>query len=221
MPPVASTTALALKTREAAALAVVAERAGDAVAVLEQRGRPCTPCGPRCPGGCRGPAGCGSSPGRCGRRRGPGAGSGGRRSCAAGCGRPWCGRRPRPRPPARARGPGASWACSSAMRQLLTYWPPRMVSAKWTFQLSRSSTLARAAAMPPSAMTVWALPSSDLQTSPTDDAGRRRLDGGPQAGAAGADDQDVVLVGLDSLRHLEDPPVGDRRPSSTGGRRGR
>src|SRR5216110_672172 len=63
---------------------------------------------------------------------------------------------------------GDSLACSWAMRQLLTYWPPRMVSEKWTFQLSRSSTLARAAAMPPSAITVWALPSSDLQTSPTD-----------------------------------------------------
>ena len=37
MPPVASTTALALKTLEPAALAIVAERAGDAVAVLEQR----------------------------------------------------------------------------------------------------------------------------------------------------------------------------------------
>ena len=54
------------------------------------------------------------------------------------------------------------------MRQLLRYCPPRMVSAKWTFQLSRSSTCAIAAAMPPSAMTVWALPSSDLQMRPTD-----------------------------------------------------
>ena len=54
------------------------------------------------------------------------------------------------------------------MRQLFTYWPPRIVSAKWTFQLSRSSTLASAAAMPPSAITVCALPSSDLQTSPTE-----------------------------------------------------
>src|SRR5438309_6780232 len=63
---------------------------------------------------------------------------------------------------------GASWACSWAMRQLLTYWPPRMVSAKWTFQLSRGSTLASAAAMPPSAITVCALPKSDLQISPTD-----------------------------------------------------
>src|SRR5262245_49342466 len=63
---------------------------------------------------------------------------------------------------------GASLACSSAMRQLLTYCPPRIVSAKWTFQLSRSSTLASAAAMPPSAMTVWALPRRDLHTRPTD-----------------------------------------------------
>ena len=54
------------------------------------------------------------------------------------------------------------------MRQLLTYCPPRMVSAKCTCQLSRSSTLASAAATPPSAITVWALPSSDLQTSPTE-----------------------------------------------------
>src|SRR4029078_3828189 len=62
---------------------------------------------------------------------------------------------------------GASLACSSAIRQLLTYWPPRIVSAKCTFQLSRSSTLASAAATPPSAMTVCALPSSDLQINPT------------------------------------------------------
>ena len=54
------------------------------------------------------------------------------------------------------------------MRQLLTYCPPRMVSAKCTFQLSRSSTLASAAAMPPSAITVCALPSSDLQMRPTE-----------------------------------------------------
>ena len=82
------------------------------------------------------------------------------------------------------------------MRQLLRYWPPRIVSAKWTFQLSRSSTLASAAAMPPSAMTVCALPSSDLQTRPTDTPARRRLDRGAQAGAAGADDEHVVLVRL-------------------------
>src|SRR5437667_4562402 len=43
-----------------------------------------------------------------------------------------------------------------------------MVSAKCTFQLSRSSTLASAAAMPPSAITVCALPRRHLQTIPTE-----------------------------------------------------
>src|SRR5688572_8891338 len=62
---------------------------------------------------------------------------------------------------------GASRACSSAIRQLFRYWPPRMVSAKWTRQLSRSSTLPIAAAIPPSAMTVWALPRSDLVMTAT------------------------------------------------------
>src|SRR4030095_1804503 len=62
---------------------------------------------------------------------------------------------------------GASLACSSAIRQLLTYCPPRIVSAKWTCQLSRSSTLPSAAAIPPSAITVCALPNNDLQTIPT------------------------------------------------------
>src|SRR5262245_35645303 len=42
-----------------------------------------------------------------------------------------------------------------------------MVSAKCTRQLSRSSTLASAAATPPSAITVCALPSNDLHTTPT------------------------------------------------------
>src|SRR5829696_2733267 len=59
---------------------------------------------------------------------------------------------------------GASWAWSWAIRQLLSILPPRMVSRKCTRQLSSGYTLPMAAAMPPSAMTVWALPSSDLQT---------------------------------------------------------
>ena len=87
------------------------------------------------------------------------------------------------------------------MRQLFRYWPPRMVSAKWTRQLSRSSTLPMAAAMPPSAITVWALPSSDLQTTPTVTPGGRGLDGRAQSGAAGADHQNVVLVRLDTRGH--------------------
>src|SRR2546425_12682478 len=63
---------------------------------------------------------------------------------------------------------GASWAWSWAMRQLFSILPPRMVSRKCTCQLSSGHTLPSAAAMPPSAITVWALPRSDLQTSPTD-----------------------------------------------------
>ena len=88
---------------------------------------------------------------------------------------------------------GASFACSSAMRQLLTYWPPRMVSAKWTFQLSRSSTLASAAAMPPSAITVCALPSRRLANHADRNARGGSFDGRTQSRAARADDQHVVL----------------------------
>src|SRR6266849_846953 len=54
------------------------------------------------------------------------------------------------------------------MRQLLSILPPRMVSRKWTCQLSSGHTLPSAAAMPPYAMTVCALPRSDLHTRPTD-----------------------------------------------------
>ena len=82
------------------------------------------------------------------------------------------------------------------MRQLFTYWPPRIVSAKWTFQLSRSSTLASAAAMPPSAITVCALPSSDLQTRPTETPAGGGFDRRAQSCAAGADDEHVVFVSL-------------------------
>ena len=59
---------------------------------------------------------------------------------------------------------GASCAWSWAIRQWLSIFPPRMVSRKWTSQLSSGHRLPIAAAMPPSAITVWALPSSDLQT---------------------------------------------------------
>src|SRR5947208_8676004 len=59
---------------------------------------------------------------------------------------------------------GASWACSWAMRQLFSILPPRIVSRKWTCQLSSGQTLPRAAAIPPSAITVWALPRRDFVT---------------------------------------------------------
>ena len=49
------------------------------------------------------------------------------------------------------------------MRQLLRNLPPRMVSRKWTSQLSCGFALPIDAAIPPSAMTVWALPNSDFE----------------------------------------------------------
>ena len=75
-----------------------------------------------------------------------------------------------------------------------------MVSRKCTRQLSSGYRLPIAAAMPPSAMTVCALPSSDLQTTAVRAPLLAGLDGRPQPGAAGADDDDVVRVLLD-LHH--------------------
>ena len=49
---------------------------------------------------------------------------------------------------------GASCAWSWAIRQLLSILPPRMVSRKWTSQLSSGQRLPIAAAIPPSAITV-------------------------------------------------------------------
>src|ERR1700681_2404860 len=53
------------------------------------------------------------------------------------------------------------------MRQLLSSCPPSIVSAKCTSQLSSGSRLPMPAAMPPSAITVWALPSNDFVTTVT------------------------------------------------------
>src|ERR1041385_1976471 len=50
------------------------------------------------------------------------------------------------------------------MRQLFRYLPPNIVSWKCVCHESCASTFANAAAMPPSAITVCALPSNDLQT---------------------------------------------------------
>src|SRR5262249_21365670 len=62
---------------------------------------------------------------------------------------------------------GASLACSSAIRQLFRNFPPRMVSRKCTCQLSLELALPIDAAQPPSAITVCALPTSDLQIPAT------------------------------------------------------
>ena len=74
-----------------------------------------------------------------------------------------------------------------------------MVSRKWTCQLSLRFTLPIAAAAPPSAITVWALPNSDLQMIAVRLPGQPGLDRGAQPGAAGADHDDVVVVSLDSV----------------------
>ena len=197
MPPVARMTRRGVEDDEAAGLAPVAEGAGDlAVLVLEQVGdralhedvdaelRP------------RAAAACGSSPGRCGRRRGRAGRTCGRRSRAGRSARRRCGRTARPSPRAPCTRSGASWACSWAIRQLLSIFPPRMVSRKCTSQLSSGQRLPMAAAMPPSAITVCALPSSDLQTTAGARTGLVGGDRGPQTGAAGADHDDVVRVAL-------------------------
>jgi hypothetical protein len=118
-------------------------------------------------GGFRGPAASGSSRARCGRPRGRAADSVAAEVALEDAA---VGRAVEERAPGLqlAHPIGGFPAWISAIRQLLRYWPPRMVSAKWTFQPSRSSTFASAAATPPSAITVCALPSSDLQMRPTD-----------------------------------------------------
>ena len=50
----------------------------------------------------------------------------------------------------------------------LSIFPPFMVSLKWVSQQSLLSTLDKAAAMPPSAITVCALPRRDLHISPVE-----------------------------------------------------
>ena len=82
------------------------------------------------------------------------------------------------------------------MRQTFRNFPPRMVSRKCTFQLSRLSTLPIAAAMPPSAITVWAFPSRLFESTAVfipcalDSMAARK------PGAAGADDDDVGFDGF-------------------------
>ena len=86
------------------------------------------------------------------------------------------------------------------MRGLFSSLPPTIVSRKWTCHESAAATWPSAAATPPSAMTVWALPSSDLQTRPDVHPGLLRLDRGPQTGPTGTDDEDVVWPDLERRR---------------------
>ncbi len=96
---------LRLEHDEPPALALIAEAAGHAVAVLQESSGSCTPCARRCPGARPYPAACESSPGRCDRPRAPAADTCARRNSAAESGRPWCDRTRRPTLRARARAP--------------------------------------------------------------------------------------------------------------------
>ena len=78
------------------------------------------------------------------------------------------------------------------MRQLFTYWPPRIVSAKCTFQLSRSSLLRHRRGHAAFGHHGVRLAEQRLADEADRDAGVGRLDRGAQAGAAGADDEHVV-----------------------------
>ena len=82
------------------------------------------------------------------------------------------------------------------MRQLLSILPPRIVSRKWTFQLSSGHTLPMRRGDAALGHDRVGLAEQRLADERGLDALGRGLDGGAQAGAAGADDDDVVLVGL-------------------------
>src|SRR5215212_9965213 len=115
---------------------------------------------------------------------------------------------------------GASLACSSAIRQELRNLPPRMVSRKWTCQLSFELTLPIAAAAPPSAITVWALPNSDLQMiavripfSRAARAARRPAPPAPMTSTSKSSRSgcscSVMAVPLTDEPEVGDPPGGD------------
>jgi hypothetical protein len=95
---------------------------------------------------------------------------------------------------------GASLPCSSAIQGLFRNFPPRMVSRKCTRQLSFGLTFPITAAQPPPAITVCALPNSDLEMiAPL--AAQPRLDRRPQPGAARADHHHVAGVAIHVSHH--------------------
>ena len=118
MPPVAMTIDFGLEDDEAAAFAPVAESAGDAVAVFQQARDGAFHVRRRSPAARRGPAACGSFPGRCGRRRGRGVCRCGRRKRAAESRRSSVRSKSAPHCSSSRTRSGASWAWSWAMRQL-------------------------------------------------------------------------------------------------------
>ena len=88
-----------------------------------------------------------------------------------------------------------------------------MVSRKWTIQLSLEFTLPMAAAAPPSAMTVCALPNSDLEMMAVRLPASRASIAARRPGAAGADHDDVVAVSFDVLSHRRQRPQLMKRRS--------
>ena len=197
MPPVARTIGLGREDDRLPGRPPVAERAARSRRpARDQPGDRALHVDRRCRARRPGPGASGSSRGRSGRRRGRGAGASDRRTAAGGSARRVVRSKTAPHSSSSRTRSGASSAWSWAIRGLLRSLPPTIVSRKWTCHESAAATWPSAAATPPSAMTVWALPSSDLQTSPTSAPGRLGLDRGPQAGPAGADDEDVVRADL-------------------------
>src|SRR6185436_18309562 len=102
--------------------------------------------------------------------------------------------------------------CSSAIRKLFRNLPPRMVSRKWTIQLSRGLTLPIAAAAPPSAITVCALPNSDLEMIavrlPSSRASMAARNPAPPAPMTTTSYSWISMFSL-IVRSPHDPQVGD------------
>src|SRR5215207_685348 len=111
-----------------------------------------------------------------------------------------------------------------------------MVSRKWTCQLSFELTLPMAAAAPPSAITVWALPNSDLQMiavrmpcSRAAIAARRPAPPAPitstskscHSGVSGVWLVSVIAILLADQAQVGDPAGGHRHDVEVGQQQGR
>ena len=83
------------------------------------------------------------------------------------------------------------------MRGLFSSLPPTIVSRKWICQESVAATFAERRRDAAFGHDGVGLAEQRLADQRDARAGRARLDRGTQPGAAGADDEDVVRVGLD------------------------
>ena len=82
------------------------------------------------------------------------------------------------------------------MRQLLSILPPRMVSRKWTSQLSSGQTLPERRGDAALGHHRVGLAEEGLAHQRRAGAHLARLDGGPEPRATGTDDDDVEVVPL-------------------------